>query len=118
MTQEKVLAEFLLKHLLGKIHPSSLLAEKLDKFTSKKETIVNHRPLAAILALSICFESKEMEAIVESEFADVFVPLLQAMAVYSMSLPLDQVSKATVKPVQTTMHCLQVIKNILLLVLS
>lgn len=105
------MAEFLLKHLLGQVQPQVLVSEKLDKFTSKKECIVNHRPLAAIVALSICFESKEMEAIVESEFADVFVPLLQAMAVYSSA---DQTSKpgsSLPKALQTSMQCLQVIKH-------
>ena len=41
-----------------------------------------HFQLAAISALGIMFEMKEMEAICEGEFDGVFVPLLTAMGAY------------------------------------
>ena len=69
MTQEKALAEFLLRHLLKKIDRSCLISEVTDRNTCKTYKEVTHEPLAAIVALSLCFGTKEMESIVESEFA-------------------------------------------------
>ena len=69
LTQDKALAEFLLRHLLKKIDRSCLISEVTDRNTSKTFNEVNHEPLAAIVALRLCFGTKEMESIVESEFA-------------------------------------------------
>ena len=69
LTQDKALAEFLLRHLLKKIDRSCLISEVTDRNTSKTYNEVNHEPLSAIVALRLCFGTKEMESIVESEFA-------------------------------------------------
>ena len=69
LTQDKALAEFLLRHLLKKIDRSCLISEVTDRHTSKTYNEVNHEPLSAIVALRLCFGTKEMESIVESEFA-------------------------------------------------
>ena len=69
LTQDKVLAEFLLEHVLKKIDRSCLISEVTDRNTCKTFNEVTHEPLAAIVALSLCFGTKEMESIIETEFA-------------------------------------------------
>ena len=119
MTQCKPLAEFLLKHLLKKIDRSCLISEITDRNTCKTFNEVNHEPLAAIVALSLCFGTKEMESVVESEFASVFVPLLMAMASYCGGISRigkpskqtnikDAISSPTLSPFQAALNCMQV----------
>ena len=77
MTQDKTLASFTLHYLIGKLDPLTLV----DKESGGK--VAAKVPLASILALKVCFTMKEMESIVESEFAEIFVPLLLALGCYS-----------------------------------
>ncbi len=110
MSQEKVLAEFLLKFLLQKVNLQELLIYETDKITCRKSTIVNHVPLAAMSAMSLCLETKEFEAVVENEFADIVVPLLLAMASYCGLTCSTASSKADdlVDPLQVSLQCLKV----------
>ena len=87
MTQDKTLASFTLHYLIGKLDPLTLV----DKDSGGKVAKV---PLASILALKVCFAMKEMESIVESEFAEIFVPLLLALGCY------------TTEPFEGAMECL------------
>ena len=82
MTQDKTLASFTLHYLIGKLDPLTLV----DKDSGGKVAKV---PLASILALKVCFTMKEMESIVESEFAEIFVPLLLALGCYSAAEPFE-----------------------------
>jgi hypothetical protein len=76
-----------MRHLIGMLNPLSdddpLVIEVKDRLSYKVIKTARHPPLAAIMALATCFGMKEMEPIVESEFADVFVPLLLAMGSYA-----------------------------------
>lgn len=86
LTKEKTLAVFILNHLLDNLRQEAIIIEEKDKITFKTKKIAHHLPLASIHALKICFEVKEMEAIVDhAEFADVFVPILMAKASYAAS---------------------------------
>ena len=104
LTKDKLLAEFTLQHLLKKITVDNLTREDKDKYTCQTLKVANHEALAAILALTTCFESKEMESIIDSEFADIFVPLLLAMASYCGLA--ESTSKSSF---QLAFDCLQVI---------
>ena len=101
-----------------KIVPVSLVIEERNPLTCKTSKNVSREPLASILALNICFSTKEMEIVVENEFAEVFVPLLTALASYS---GVSNVAKSTksnkngqslvsnLSPFQAALNCLQVI---------
>lgn len=96
MTQDKTLASFTLHYLIGKLDPLTLVDKDSAGTKSFKATKV---PLAAILALKVCLAMKEMESIVESEFAEIFVPLLVALNCYS--------SAQLVQPWQGALDCLK-----------
>ena len=61
---------------------------------------------------------KEMEAIVESEFSEVFVPLLMGLAsyqdIYVVKKAKMDVQSNDLKPFEVATHCLQVINYIFL----
>ena len=92
--------------------PSELILESYDKLTSKTSKAASHTPLASLLALKICFDMKEMEAVVESEFAEVFVPLVMGLATYQDICVVQKAKKdwkpCDLKPFEVTTDCLQV----------
>ena len=54
----------------------------LDAVSKRRIRVARHLQLAAVGALGVMFQMKEMEAICEGEFDGVFVPLLTAMGAY------------------------------------
>lgn len=83
MTQEASLAESVMRYLVEIVSSSDLCSsEDFDAVSKRRIRVARHLQLAAIEALGIMFEMKEMEAICEGEFDGVFVPLLTAMGAY------------------------------------
>ena len=113
LTKDKTLAEFLLQHLISLLKPPcDLIFEDYDKLSSRTTKKASHSALASLLALKICFDMKEMEAIVESEFAEVFVPLLMGLASYQDIFSVMKAKKdgqsTNLKPFQVATESLQV----------
>ena len=118
LTKDKTLAEFLLQHLISLLKPPcDLIFEDYDKLSSRTMKKASHTALASLLALKICFDMKEMEAIVESEFAEVFVPLLMGLASYQDIFSVMKAKKdgqsTNLRPFQVATESLQVRVDIL-----
>ena len=83
LTQEAALAENIMRYLVEIVSSSDLYSsEDYDAVSKRRIRVARHLQLAAIEALGIMFEMKEMEAICDGEFDGVFVPLLTAMGAY------------------------------------
>lgn len=83
MTQEPSLAENVMRYLVEIVSSADLYSsEDFDAVSKRRIRVARHLQLAAIEALGVMFEMKEMEAICDGEFDGVFVPLLTAMGAY------------------------------------
>ena len=83
MTQEAALAESVMRHLVEIVSsPDLYSSEDFDAVSKRRIRVARHLQLAAVGALGVMFQMKEMEAICEGEFDGVFVPLLTAMGAY------------------------------------
>ena len=76
MTQEAALAESVMRHLVEIVSsPDLYSSEDFDAVSKRRIRVARHLQLAAVGALGVMFQMKEMEAICEGEFDGVFVPL-------------------------------------------
>ena len=83
MTQEAALAESVMRYLVEIVSsPDLYSSEEFDPVSNRRIRVARHLQLAAVGALGVMFEMKEMEANCEGEFDGVFVPLLTAMGAY------------------------------------
>ena len=82
MTQEAALAESVMRHLVEIVSsPDLYSSEDFDAVSKRRIRVARHLQLAAVGALGVMFEMKEMVQVAVA-FSDIFVPLAMAMSRY------------------------------------